>query len=257
MESFIRKSIAVSKIELACYVNKGEGALVHKNRSSYGVVLPVSGKSEYLFDGGKKISSVPGQILFLPKFSNYSISGMAGDCFAINFSMNNEEKLEAFAFKVKNKEMFMECFKSAEAAWKTKVPGYKLKCMAHLYQILYGMRKEFEQGYISKGGREMLEPATEYIHSHYSSEIITVPYLAEICGVSETYFRRIFQKAYGISPLKYINRLRISRARELLGSGMYSVAEVSFLSGFNDEAYFSREFKKAVGVCPSEYLKEL
>ena len=50
-----------------------------------------------------------------------------------------------------------------------------------------------------------------------------------------------------------MRRLRIAYARDLLGSGEYSVTDAAMLSGFNDAAYFSREFKKEVGVSPKEY----
>ena len=77
---------------------------------------------------------------------------------------------------------------------------------------------------------------------------------AKLCGISETYFRTLFKKVVGVSPLKYINDRKISRAKELISSKMYSIREVAQLAGFHDEAYFSREFKKATGVCPSKYF---
>ena len=66
-------------------------------------------------------------------------------------------------------------------------------------------------------------------------------------------FRKIFNAVYGVSPVSYINSLRITRARELLETKMYSAREVCFLSGFGDESHFSRKFKKATGLPPSKY----
>ena len=54
----------------------------------------------------------------------------------------------------------------------------------------------------------------------------------------------------GVSPLAYINSLKITRAKELLLSGMYTVTEVAFMSGYSDISHFSREFKKSTGVSP-------
>ncbi len=253
MESFIKKSIIITKIELACYVAPGEGARVHKNRANHGLVLSLSGERDYIFDSGKNVTSTPNNILYLPKYSNYSINGQKGNCFAINFEMQENGDLVPFSFKIKNKSTFLDLFKHIESAWRMKPPGFEMKCMAELYQILFAMRKEFEDGYISKGHTELIRPSIEYIHSKYESETITISQLARLCNISENYFRRIFQKAFGTSPLKYINHLRIERAKELILSDMYSITMVAQMSGFNDEAYFSREFKKAVGVCPSEF----
>ena len=47
----------------------------------------------------------------------------------------------------------------------------------------------------------------------------------------------------------------MTRAEELLKSQFYTVREVCFLSGYNDESYFSREFKKRFGITPSEYMR--
>ena len=44
---------------------------------------------------------------------------------------------------------------------------------------------------------------------------------------------------------------------ELLESKMYSVKEIAFMSGFEDEYYFSREFSKAMGVSPREYKNSI
>lgn len=257
MEKLLKRKIIITDIALACYVLKGQGSSIHENRANYGIMINCGEEVDYEFKGGKRISVSKGDMLFFPKGSSYVIRSRKGDCYAINFELSDIGEVEPFLFKPKNKTDFLDSFKAAELAWRRKNVGYEMKCMSLIYKIFYNMRKEFENGYIDKKGTDLLAPAIEFIHKNYTSDKISISNLAEICGVSETYFRRIFQKAYGISPLKYINRLRISRARELLGSGMYSVAEVSFLSGFNDEAYFSREFKKVVGVCPSEYLKEL
>ena len=253
MEKFFRENIIISKIEVACYVAPGEGATVHKNRASHGLVFFVSREGEYVFDDGKRIVTTPDNILYLPKYSNYIVEGKKGNCFAINFQMQEEKEIPPFVFEIKNAGAFLDFFKHVELAWRTKKPGFEMKCMAELYQILYSMRKEYESGYITKKGAEIIVPAEKYIRNNYNTEMIQISKLAKMCNISETYFRKILQKVYGISPVKYINRLKILRAKELIQSGMYTISEVSQMAGYTDECYFSREFKKAVGVCPSEY----
>ena len=84
---------------------------------------------------------------------------------------------------------------------------------------------------------------------------MTIDILADLCGISNTYFRKIFEKEFGISPLKYINNLRLHHALELLKSGYYSVASVSLMAGFNDPNYFSSFIKKMTGYSPSYFFK--
>ena len=64
---------------------------------------------------------------------------------------------------------------------------------------------------------------------------------------------QLFKKFYGVTPIKYINQLKLKRAKELLYSGMYSVSEAAYHSGFSDLSHFCRFFKKNIGVLPSEY----
>ena len=53
----------------------------------------------------------------------------------------------------------------------------------------------------------------------------------------------------------HINDLKLTRAKELLGSQFYTVSQVCFLSGYRDESHFCREFKKHFGVTPGDYMK--
>ena len=92
-----------------------------------------------------------------------------------------------------------------------------------------------------------------YIDENYTKENISISYLAELSGVSESYLRRLFQLVFSVSPAVYMRNMRIKYAKELLLSKEYSVTDVAMLSGFNDAAYFSREFKKSEGVSPSDY----
>ncbi|MBD1578068.1 helix-turn-helix transcriptional regulator [Vibrio sp. S11_S32] len=56
----------------------------------------------------------------------------------------------------------------------------------------------------------------------------------------------------GISANKFINALRISKAKKLL-SERRSITEIAFFVGFNDSNYFSTKFKSATGYTPRDY----
>ena len=84
-------------------------------------------------------------------------------------------------------------------------------------------------------------------------EQISVSSLARMCAVSETYFRKQFKKMYSQSPSQYIINLRLECASQLLGSGLYTVAETAEKSGFNDAKYFCRLFKKRYHYTPKEF----
>ena len=243
----------VERIDIACFVPPGLGDSVHKNRANHGLAFHTGGDRYYVF-GKNRIRIKANDLIYLPKGSDYFVESLdAGGCYAINFDFFDSCDFSPFSFRVKNSSGFLESFKQAEKAWRTKDFGYEMKCKSELYSIMYNLQKEYRLGYIQKNVKDNISPAVEYIHKEYTNDNVSIPYLSELCGMSETYFRRNFTKVYGVSPIKYINNLKICRAKELILSGLYTISDVSFLSGFHDESYFSREFKKRVGVSPSEY----
>ena len=77
--------------------------------------------------------------------------------------------------------------------------------------------------------------------------------LASMSGMSSRHFRRVFQKIYGTSPLKYLHTLRIRSAARLLRSTDLPVTEIAIRSGYSDGNYFSGKFKQIMGIPPLRY----
>ncbi|MCI8915333.1 MAG: helix-turn-helix transcriptional regulator [Oscillospiraceae bacterium] len=70
------------------------------------------------------------------------------------------------------------------------------------------------------------------------------------------YVRKRFKKEVGMTPLEYMTKLRIKKAKGMLsgtGATGYTVAEVAELCGYENALYFSRVFKKHEGVSPSAF----
>lgn len=105
------------------------------------------------------------------------------------------------------------------------------------------------------GKRELLAKAFDYIEQNLTDEL-KVDQLAAAAFVSPHHFRRLFKEVSGMSPIEYINRLRISRARELLQDKKLSISQVAEWVGINDINYFSRLFRSLSGISPSEYRKK-
>lgn len=74
-----------------------------------------------------------------------------------------------------------------------------------------------------------------------------------MCAMSESAFRRSFKAASGISPKRYINNLRIKKAKQMLVNSDASVSEICSSLGFYDNAYFTKSFKKITGKTPVQY----
>ena len=98
-----------------------------------------------------------------------------------------------------------------------------------------------------------LQMVLDHIH-RYSSSRLTNEELASIAGYDRCYFARLFRKTFNVSPQKYIENYRFTKAGNLL-LNKFSVKQVAELVGFQDEKAFSRAFKKVKGCPPSVYLK--
>lgn len=256
MKNFMKYNFDIESIVISCYVAPGSGVPVHKNRSSHGIVFHTGGVRHYTFDQTNTITICENDILYLPKGSNYTVSSQQnGGCYAINFQLFSNVSFEPFKYKTKNHKSFANLFQSTELTWRQKSSGYEMKCKSLLYNILFDLIKEYEIGYVPSNKLNLIRPAIDYIYTQYTNDNIEISHLARLCNMSESYFRRILLKNYGVSPIKFINNLKIERAKELLQSGLYTVSNVAELSGFHDESYFSREFKKHLGKTPKEYVK--
>ena len=91
-----------------------------------------------------------------------------------------------------------------------------------------------------------------YIDKNISRNI-TVEELAGLVHMHPNYFIRYFRSHFGYSPMKFINKLRIDMAKQLLSSTQKSIGKIASEVGVKDIFYFSNLFKKFTGYSPSEF----
>lgn len=102
--------------------------------------------------------------------------------------------------------------------------------------------------------RQPIEPALAYVYEHYKEDI-QISELARSCSMSESYFRKLFQRIMGQSPLEYLNAYRVHRAMNLLRTTGDPIQNVAVRAGFSSVAAFNRNFKQHAGVSPSEWRR--
>lgn len=251
----------VTRPTLAIHVPFGTGEPIHNNRPSHGLAFFAGGIYRYTFENTKTITCQKGDLIYMPQGSNYTVAaqgsadGAAKSVFAINFLISSNERFEPFKLPLKNPAKFRTLFESAERAWIKKDTGYTDAVLSDLYGILSLLKKEYHSSYYGSKYKTLIAPAVSYIGNHYTCEKISVKKLADLCGISVSYLRRLFDCCYGVSPVEYITDLRLSYARELLCSGEFSVTAAAENAGFNDISYFSRTFKRNFGISPINFMK--
>jgi len=100
----------------------------------------------------------------------------------------------------------------------------------------------------------LVKQSLAFLHQNYAQPI-TRKDIADAVSVSENYFSQIFRQEIAVSPLDYLNRLRIQESKALLLKTQESVTRIATQVGYNDPAYFSRVFRKLTGTSPREFRK--
>lgn len=81
----------------------------------------------------------------------------------------------------------------------------------------------------------------------------TLAGMARLCGVQRTQLNKIFQKLTGSTPMEYLFRIRIERAKILLRETDLKIIDIAMECGYGSSQYFANNFKRAVGTTPTEY----
>ena len=102
--------------------------------------------------------------------------------------------------------------------------------------------------------RQTFRRVRAYVEAHLDSRL-DVYALARLVGLSPSQFSRLFQKAVGVSPHRYVVQCRVTRARELLATTRLSLTEIALTIGFADHSHFSRRFHEFTGVPPREFRR--
>lgn len=91
-----------------------------------------------------------------------------------------------------------------------------------------------------------------YIYENLNTRI-TVPVLAETCGLSQAYLSKLFKKETGETISEYIMNKKLETAKNMLQFSEYSLSEISFALNFPSQSYFSNAFKKSFGCTPGNF----
>lgn len=105
-----------------------------------------------------------------------------------------------------------------------------------------------------KNGGLQLERAIEYVEEHYQ-ENFKILELAMECHMSETHFRRVFQEKMNMTPVEYVNFVRVKKACELIDKTDISMEEVAERVGFVTPSTFNRNFRRIIGTSPYQWKK--
>ncbi len=97
-----------------------------------------------------------------------------------------------------------------------------------------------------------ISPALRYIEEHYTEELRAAS-LARACGLSEVHFRRVFEAYMNMTPMDYVNLVRIQKACDLMSRKDSSMDIIALECGFTSVSTFTRNFKKILNTTPYQW----
>ena len=137
-----------------------------------------------------------------------------------------------------------------QLALKNQLCDFLLKALKAMKRTNMIPRKQFPPYKIKR-----LRPLLEYIQHHYAQPV-TLIHLADMACMNTSYFCRYFKQVIGLSPIHYILRYRIDKAKEMLLNTSCSITEVSSQVGFSSQSYFNLTFKKFTTMSPSRFRQK-
>lgn len=248
----------VTDVPFAFYRQREAGyRLMKNNRSSNGLTLILSGELEITYPH-KTATLRAGDIILQHQGDSYSLSASSPEGVEFIVISYHAEPMDAVFSLLPNRIFHTEHLSRYRNAFETTVRIHALRGICHetllcalVQEILCNMICEAYPALLSDN-KDPVEYAKRYIEEFYGNDISATD-IAAVVGLSPSYLRTMFKKREGESPIHYLNRIRIDRAKEMLSSNMFTQEEIAAACGFQNVYYFSRVFKSFTGVSPGKY----
>lgn len=132
----------------------------------------------------------------------------------------------------------------------------ELDKLSHTESSLVKKTAVFYELLLSLQQQEKSETIADKIAAFLCNENLNEISLGKICKefyFSKNYIINIFKKEFGVTPIQYINNLKINNAKYLLEVTSDTLESISLKSGFNDYSHFYKLFYKETGLSPSKW----
>lgn len=140
--------------------------------------------------------------------------------------------------------------------------SFRARCMrCSRAADLFGCLRDFQQKLLEQvllrrkdESQRPIRIAKQYIQQHYS-ENITLEDVSRASGFSVSYFSALFKRETGEGFAKYLTKIRMERAKELLQETNLPVSVICSQVGYGDLKHFNQIFKKTTSLSPGQYRK--
>lgn len=128
--------------------------------------------------------------------------------------------------------------------------------LAFFAHIVHAYGNGSVEGRKARGGLApwQLKRARDFINTNLAGDP-SISQVADMCGLSSSYFVRAFKQATGVSPHQWLTKQRVERAKELLQDRGRELSDIAQLCGFVDQSHFTRVFSRSQGNSPGRWRR--
>ncbi|WP_176705879.1 helix-turn-helix domain-containing protein [Paenibacillus hemerocallicola] len=151
-----------------------------------------------------------------------------------------------------DKESMLADLQRLHNVWHNKQTGYEWESKLAFLNLLQRISEQQQHLEENNVAAQSILQSMDYIRNHYH-EPLERETLAKKASLSTSYFSVLFKKQTGYSPVQYITKIRLDKAKMLLRQKHLSISDVAREVGFQDPLYFAKVFSHEIGVPPREY----
>lgn len=248
--------ISKNKIKLV-FFEKMTGSSPHWNYNKHShkyleIIFFLSGNIRINVDDDNIIVSTYNVLFYPPNVEHHELpnSHQNPEVIALGIEVSDSIYINK-SFKTNDTDnIFKFLFEQILEKCTSDLPESDTLCRLYIEAILLNAYQHFYN--YSMHNYDIVDLLSQYICNNFQN-YITINQLANLAVVSPSYLNRVFSKKMNITPIRYLNKIRIQVAKQLLCSTGLTINEISIRTGFTSESYFWRMFKRSTNISPTEY----
>ena len=231
------------------------------------IFLGVSGSGIFRIDGRQHILRRGFAMLLPPDAPHSYYSENSSEDWIVHFlgfSGNSCQKLladlglfQAGLYRIKQDDPCFAHLEEMSVILTSRDPDQNRLLSGELYSFLldFAGQSSYVFSPFSDQSPGLVQDMTRYMEEHYAEDL-SLTWLGEVFHKSPEYLCSCFKQETGMTPMNYLTRIRIGRAKWLMAEDpQLTVREIGKRCGYHSASYFGSVFRRQTGMTPMEYMK--
>ena len=223
----------------------------------------IEGEGQFLFRDETFSSIQKGDLIIIPPYTEHTEQSFPGTSLkyyvlavdGVAFQLKNEQRLSQIFCNFRSNSFIQTLFEQMYCEVRSHESLTDAICQKLLelliLKILHSQQVDVVPATATKMTKECAK-IKEYLDTNYA-ENITLDTLTKLTHMNKYYISHSFAKYTGLSPIQYLNEIRLQTACHLLQKTDFPIADIASATGFSSQSYFTQAFHKKHGITPIKY----